>query len=80
VAVIVLKKLCLHFQDEKGGSKVGPTFSHDSGEEGDSSQPPTQAQQSARRRGAVSAEAISEEDASSYVKKVFMIIQCVSLI
>ena len=66
------QKSNLHlFQDERQGSKVAPTFSQDSGEEGDPSQPPAQAQQSARRRGAVSAEAISEEDASSYVKKVF---------
>ena len=43
----------------------------DDADEAESPIPPVQSQQSVvRRRGAISAEAISEEDASSYVKKV----------
>jgi cAMP-dependent protein kinase regulator len=51
------------------GSKAGP-LSPDDAEEAESPIPPVQSQQSVRRRGAISAEPITEEDASSYVKKV----------
>ena len=49
-------------------SKAGPLSPDD---EAESPIPPVQSQfLSVRRRGAISAEAITEEDASSYVKKV----------
>lgn len=35
---------------------------------------PSQGQQSARRRGGISAEPVTEEDATSYVKKVYFFV------
>ena len=54
-------------QEAARGSKAAP-LSPDDAEEAESPMP-SQVAQPAKRRGAISAEPITEEDASSYVKK-----------
>ena len=56
------------FQEQARESKATP-LSPDDTEEAESPMP-SQVQQSVRRRGAISAEPITEEDVASYVKKV----------
>ena len=62
------KNNCLLFQDQARDSKATP-MSPDDADEAESPLP-AQVAQSVRRRGAISAEPITEEDVASYVKKV----------
>ena len=61
------------FQDSDRETKTVPMSPDGDGEDAESPMPlPSQiSQQAVRRRGAISAEPITEEDVATYVKKVF---------
>ena len=58
------------FQESNQGSKAAPMSPNADGEDAESPMPLPHIQSAVRRRGAVSAEPITEEDVATYVKKV----------
>merc|ERR1719266_1235498 len=62
--------MSLESQDSNQGSKAAPMSPGAEGEDAESPMPLPQISQAVRRRGAVSAEPITEEDVATYVKKV----------
>jgi len=65
-----MSNMSLESQDSNQGSKAAPMSPGAEGEDAESPMPLPQISSAVRRRGAISAEPITEEDVATYVKKV----------